>query len=625
MFTRTASFALSGSAANRALYGFRGVPALISSRGIHITAKTLNEQRPDGSNDKKKYEFIEKQKLKGYTEDLRTDGRRNPVEEEAEEELDVAYNTAKRARSKILSFFLGMSIAAAGYEAYVHRDELKQKIDGLRGVPEPAPPKKSDISSEPVIRLDSKLYKVTNSNPSSVPGLYICGNNEHGLVSEEKDTKYQAVLKRLGIFDNVLARSVYLGKKSGVLVDENGDLYQWGDGFGGDSTKPSLKGEKIVDAKISNDVIYARNDKGRVLYFPEDVEAQKLFSGSKEGWFGPTKTRYRELAISKPVRDIKCGKEHIVLLTDDGQVYTAATGYGKGIEKSWGQFGMPNLSQFDEAPKPNEVHEVTLLNKYVQNDQVKKRRITQIAAGDYFTMCLDSLGEVWAFGRNTYGAIGLEMDYNTEVISYPSQVRLSSYFKHDEFPHCINIAAGGDTAFATYLASNLYKLFENSVRKDGTFDMSNISDEEQEKLVHVAWGYGLNGELGSGHYVHGQSEPDKIKNVNNIEEFNEQKNRVENIGVKAWAPGEHHVAVTLSNNDVYIWGDNEYGQQGNGKRIRAPAPVPAPSLLEPGRPSKKTVTRTELINNRLELLDNGKFEQVITAGPDTTAIFYRKD
>ncbi|QPG76342.1 hypothetical protein FOA43_003728 [Brettanomyces nanus] len=596
--------------------GLRQLPKI--SRTFHNLAVAFNEQK-----DKKKYVFLKKQKLEGFSSSTGEEKPQPSSEQQAE--FNEAYGATKKTQTTFWALAI-VFIAVAGVEVYRKRDEFmkwynsKEAPDAELNIESP----NAEISSRKVFHLDKKLHKVTNPNPSSVPGLYVCGNNKHGISSEDSKLEQQLVMKRLSIFDNVLARSVCLGKKSGALVDDHGDLFQWGEGFGGDSKHPTVKGENLLKAEISNDTIYALNSKGEVVYLPESMEDQKYFSSKKKTWLGTQVKAFKRLTVTEPIQDIQCGKEHIVLLTRDGEVYTAATGFSKPIERSWGQFGLPNFSQFDEPPRINEVHNVTLLNKFVEDGKLRKRHIKQIAAGDFFTMCLDSMGRVWAFGKNTFGSIGREMDYNSEVISYPSEVKLvSKYFKRDELPRGISIAAGGDTAFATYASSNMYHLFEKSLQEDVSFGMEDIKDQELENLVHMAWGHGLKGQLGSGHYIHGQYEPTKIKNLNDIKEYNESTQRVEEIGVKSWAVGGSHIMVTLTNNDVYGWGDNEFGQLGNGRHGRVPEAVPMPSLLEPDD-TRKTMTLTEVINDRLQLADTNKFQQIIAVGPDTTAVYYKR-
>lgn len=565
---------------------------------------------------KRKYELIKTQRLNEIKQSL---------------PQDRVYNDANRITRclKIGLFTIIIFFGSATlYAGIFRRSDLKTWLDERRGV-------KTSKKEEGVIpaeyfekeeeRLNRKNAKVDNPNDSAEPGVYICGNNGSSLVCDNGRRKFQTVMKRLKIFDHKYARYVALGSKSGVLIDDNGDLFQWGDGFGGNSAKASLKGQNLVKACISHGAIYALSKNGQVIYMPESIEGQSHFKRTKKGWFGNSEVKFCKLNTTGQIKDIAAGKYHLVLLSNDGKVYTSATGCGEQIPSSWGQFGLPNLSQFDAPPENNKIYEVTLLNKYIDGKHVKSRKITKIAAGDYFTMCLDSTGRIWEFGKNTYGSIGTQMDYNAEVISFPSPVKLiSNYFRRDELPKCVDIAAGGQTAFATCTSSNIFNLFENSLEKGGNFNMDEIMGNSTDKLLHLSWGYGLKGELGTGRYVHGQFEPSKIKVLNNIQQYNEDKQEIENIGVKNWSVGGNHVVVMLNNMDVYVWGDNEYGQLGNGKKSRSAVPIAPPSLLEPGNHVKKALSKTEQANNRLQLKKTNRYEQVITAGPDTTAIYYKK-
>lgn len=587
-------------------------------RRYHSCGVILQSRKPSIDLEKKrKYEFIKRQRLN----ELQTSSEQN----KAYDDVNKIARYVKVGLFTIMIFFG----SAALYAGTLRKSDLRQWLDEKRGLKVAAAKEEKGIPAEffddKQESLHSKNVSLDNLNDSTEPGLYICGNGKYNVAYPKRPQKFQPVMKRLKIFDHKYARYVALGSKSAIFIDDNGDLFQWGDGFGGNSTKPSLKGENLVKACISNGTIYALSKDGQVIYMPESVEGQSLFKQTKKGWLRNTEVKYRKLSTDSKIKDIVTGKYHLVLLSTDGKVYTSATGCGKSIPSSWGQFGLPNLSQFDAPPENNTTHEVTLLNKYIEGDHVKSRIIKKIAAGDYFTMCLDSTGRIWEFGRNTYGSIGTQMNYNAEVISYPSPVKLiSNYFRRDEFPKCIDIAAGGQTAFATYTSSNMFHLFENSLEKGGNFDMEEITGNPKNKLFHFSWGHGLKGELGSGRFIHGQFEPSKIKILNDIRQYNEEKQEIENIGIEDWSVGESHVIATLNNGDVYAWGDNERGQLGNGKRSRTPIPVALPALLEPGNHDKKSISRTESINNRLQLKKTEQYEQVITAGPDTTAIYYRK-
>lgn len=580
---------------------------------------------------KKKYEFIQSQNLEesyNRLNEKRDPNHVSPSSSASQSSEEKTFQLTQKI--KLLAVGLVALVATVGgIQVYQNWTFIKSNYLGENGL---------ESFDEMYDRIKEKKEKkqkalevfsstITNPNDSSVPGVYICGNNQNKLVSEEGSFDYVPVFKRLDVFDHFVVKNITVGEKSGALINDKGDLYQWGAGFGGDSKVPTVKGKNLKKVQISNSTVYALCDNGEVLYLPENAELQKDVHEKEKGWLGSYGVSYFKLNVPKKnIVDIASGVEHLVLLDKNGSVYTTATGYNVKIERSFGQFGLPEFSQFDPPPQINQVSEVVLLNKYMKNGKVLNRKTVQIAAGDNFTLCLDRSGAVWAFGKNTHGALGSPINYDTEIIPYPTRVQfISTHFKRNEFPRCTNITAGGDTAYATFTSSNVYELFEKSLKAsddlDSRFTFEDISDAEENNL-HLSWGHGLKGELGLGYYVHGSSEPKKIKVLNDIKEFNEATSSLEKIGVKNWTVGRNHAIVTLENNDVYVWGDNEYGQLGNGKRIRAGAPVNIPSLLEPQTDTKMKFAR---YNNRLKLSDNGKFHQEIVAGRESTVIVYKKD
>lgn len=611
------------------------------SRCIHATAFKLNEnsemKRTTSSDDvdnsdtlkhlyTKKYEFIQKQNLEDSYNQFH---KENPQGESSSSSSRDEKTFQLTQRIKLLSAGLAtVVLTLVGLQVFQNWSFIKSEYfgDELESFDEMYDRIKEKKQKKQQ-RLETYSTTITNPNDSSVPGVYICGNNKNGLVTEDSQYDYVPIFKRLDVFDNFIVKDLAIGSKSGALINDKGDLYQWGSGFGGNSKEPTIKGKKLKKVQISNETLYVLSDHGEVFYLPENFKLQNEIKNIEKGWFRFYKANYFKLDVpsKSKIADISAGLQHIVLLDNNGSVFTSATGYETEIVKSFGQFGLPEFSQFDKPPKINEVYDVVLLNKYMKNGQLFNRQIKKISAGDNFTLCLDKAGTVWAFGQNTHGAIGSAINYDSEIIPYPKEVNFfSTHFKRNELPRCINIEAGGDTAFATFTSSNIYELFEKSLKKSNKFDESfNFDDLDvaEDNNLHLSWGHGLKGELGLGYFIHGSYEPKKIKVLNEIKEFKEATNTLERIGIKKWTVGEHHSVVTLENNDVYAWGDNEYGQLGNGKRIRSGAPSIPPSLLEPNTEKK---TKFAKFNNRLQLFDNGKIHQEIVAGRDTTAIVYKK-
>ncbi|KAH3679217.1 hypothetical protein WICPIJ_008686 [Wickerhamomyces pijperi] len=468
-----------------------------------------------------------------------------------------------------------------------------------------------------------ELPVITNQNGSDVPGLYLCGDNSNWCISEDKKSVELKFPLRFSWFDGKTLRDVHVGEFSGVAVDSNGDLIQWGRGFNNDNVPQySIKGQNITKATISNGVIYALTKKGEILTLPESDQAQAVTPGLiKRSWtFQTYETNFNKIASVEPIVDIQTGDQHLLALSKSGKVYAASTGLDKPTTKSQGQFGIPEFSQFNSAPEPGTLHDITLLNQAVfktakgKIDHVRARKIVQIAAGSNHSMALDSNGEVFTFGRNTYGQLGHPVNYNSEIIAVPKKVDLiAKQVNRDLFAKVVDIEANGDFSFCSVSAVPLYRL----VRTHGVDEDDDVTETTEDSFV-VGFGNNLKGQLGTGHYVHAQFDPVRIKELSKFEDYNETTNQLEKIEIANWSVGKEHTVIKLDNGDVLQWGANDFGQLGNGKKNRIPKPSNAPRLIEPDYTVEMYKDLTFV--NRLQLQDN----QQIKAGVQSTAVFYTK-
>lgn len=529
------------------------------------------------------------------------------------------------------------------------------------------------------------------------PGVYLWGSNEDGVVDPYSKVRMIKMPKRIAFFDGKVLRdlktnskmeervddlNIYLDDSKGqaaevdssfssaFAIDDHGDLVQWGKGFNEKDPTPkyTLKGLDLAKGEFSDRVLYLQTRKGEVLYIPIDEKTQKEMKKEKNGLFSTKAEPFiGKLDTSKvgKVADFKTGTNHLIVLGANKKAYVASTGIEGVYEnpKNHGQFGLLEYSHFEPAPKPNILHEIYLLNHEIltkkdplavpgkdrsvkEITKIMPREIVQIATGNYHTLARDSLGNVYLFGKNTFGQLGFQVTYATEKIPVPRQIEFfSQYFsKLNLFPQATDIRADSHSSFVTLNARNVSELLQS---KTGTTEFS--------ETFYFAFGKGLYGQLGLDYYTHANATPKKMSPLlHTLQEYDEGKRQMRQIGIADWTIGKNHVFVTLDNRDVLAFGNNKYGQLGNGKVKNQPSPASVLSIVEKEdcmkNPLKSGLPQVEAdsnvvnltryqnkLNNRMQLLGpvwmkyqdgDGKkrssnVEQVIVAGHEVSGVYYR--
>ena len=131
---------------------------------------------------------------------------------------------------------------------------------------------------------------------------------------------------------------------------------------------------------------------------------------------------------------------------------------------------------------------------------------TDISAGDYHSLAIDTAGNLWAWGRNNYGQLG---DGSTTDRYSPVQIKSDTTFK--------SVAAGTYHSLAIDTAGNLW-----------------------------AWGYNGYGQLGDGSTTN-RTSPVQIKSGTMF---------------KSVSAGKFHSLAIDTAGNLWAWGENYYGQLG---------------------------------------------------------------
>jgi alpha-tubulin suppressor-like RCC1 family protein len=423
------------------------------------------------------------------------------------------------------------------------------------------------------------------------PGVYAWGSNSGKVIDPSSNEKNIKLPHRISYFDDQLLRDLKLTENFGAAVTEKGDLVQWGLGYSKADATPviTLKGKDLAKIEVSEDRIIALSRNGSVYAIPasrDDQEGGKKLEQQKSSWSlwsssGKEAISFQNLTPAglgwgERVADISSGLEHCLMLTSNGRVFSSASSASSFPAK--GQMGIPGLT-WETRPQGryDQPHEIALLKGF---------DVKQIATGDYHSVVLDKLGRIFTFGDNTLGQLGCETQIGNPFISTPTILPIHKlYGSSAPASRVLSIAAGG---------VNTFFICETST-SNATSSEAGIAAPSR-RLPHSTFdlwaaGQGTCGSLGTGKWTHVSLGPTKVKALSGLSEFDERKNQLMPIKIKALSIGATHCSAILDNvtqtsvsnrssenetywgSDVVFWGGNERYQLGTGKRNNLNAPT----------------------------------------------------
>lgn len=416
------------------------------------------------------------------------------------------------------------------------------------------------------------------------PGLYIWGSNTGHVAAPDSNEPYVKTPRRLSYFDDVLLRDLKLDRNFGAAVLENGDLVQWGRAYSEDTAQPvvTLKGKDLKKIEISRDRVIGLSNNGIVYSIPVSKSDQE--GGHKPGessWIPFLNTSasisYRKLqpqnlGMGEKITSISGGLEHVLLLTNKGRVYAAAS--GTEDFPSRGQLGVPGVTWLTRPEGAYDMcHELTTLRGF---------KIQQVASGDFHSVALDEEGRVFSFGDNSSGQLGFNYNPEAPYVDTPSLLQVNRLYQGtNQVPKVTSISAGGTASFFSVDATRVAGPSE---------DPADIRTLGRVTADVWATGGGLRGSLGNGKWTHIQDQPTKVPTLSGLFEYDEKKRTVIPIRMAQISVGSTHASAIMDNvtyldaseqgtendtnwgADVLWWGGNEFYQLGSGKRNNVATP-----------------------------------------------------
>jgi alpha-tubulin suppressor-like RCC1 family protein len=240
----------------------------------------------------------------------------------------------------------------------------------------------------------------------------------------------------------------------------------------------------------------------------------------------------------------------------------------------WG-WGYNQFGQLGEAT--GTVVPIWNVALFAQVNQHGRPPITAIAAGDNHSLALDSGGRVWAWGANYSGQLG--------VGSNDSQITFASAILSLQGTTITAIAAGGDHTLALDSQGNVWAWGDN---RNGQLGIGSFDEKRNAparlgffppntRITRIAagaihslgidssgslwaWGANGNGQLGIGTMIDSFA-PARVH-------FPDGTLRIVTVA----AGGAHSLAVD-ANGNLWAWGFNQRGQLGNGTVIDSHVPA----------------------------------------------------
>lgn len=399
-----------------------------------------------------------------------------------------------------------------------------------------------------------------------------------------------------------------------AALDANGDCWLWGKGY--DPTGRVGKGLVGKDLKTlvpGQSKVFALSRSGKLYVFSPDSSLHSASSpastSGNSNWlsyFTSSRTQdipHVELEASGGLswgekwKQVAVGSHHLLALTTKGRLFSMPLSekgndfrqLGTREELVSSEPVLAPSSAPSSSSRPSK--DITYRTHLDPIPSLSTIPITHVATASHTSYAITSTSRLLSWGANSLGQTGLGGSNTTPLVPVPIEIVLSKAYPAGApiNVECVDVKAGGDTAFFTVKRSH-------PGRRGEWFDL-------------LACGSGLMGALGTGSYSSAQGVPGKVKVISGLQEYSEKEKTFKPLsiyrlsvspsaGASAGAAagegegeggigGTHAFAVldTLRGGegkeygrDVFAWGANVEYQLGMGKRTSIPIPTYIPAL-----------------------------------------------
>ncbi|NXU09441.1 RPGR regulator, partial [Pardalotus punctatus] len=300
-----------------------------------------------------------------------------------------------------------------------------------------------------------------------------------------------------------------------------------------------FKNDKPVLISCGDEHTAIITGKGKLYMFGSNDWGQ-LGLGSKNTVCKPTCVK--ALKPEKPKLAV-CGRNHTLVYTEKGNVYAAGG-------NSEGQLGL------GDTEERTTFHLISFFTN--------QHKIKQLAAGSYTSAAVTEDGQLFVWGDNSEGQIGLA---NETSVSVPCKVDVGKPVSSVSCGYYHSALITGDGKLYTFgePANGKLGLLPEQLKNNripqpvrGIMEKVNkvaCGGEHTVVLTETdvyTFGLGQYGQLGHGTFVFESSVPKSVKHL--------KRHKIRNI-----ACGENHTAVIADNGLMFTFGDGRHGKLGFGE------------------------------------------------------------
>ncbi|XP_054371581.1 probable E3 ubiquitin-protein ligase HERC4 isoform X2 [Molothrus ater] len=250
---------------------------------------------------------------------------------------------------------------------------------------------------------------------------------------------------------------------------------------------------------------------------------------------------------------VSCGEAHTLALNDKGQVYA----WGLATD---GQLGLPGTEECVRVPR--------------NIKSLSEIQIVQVACGYYHSLALSKGSEVFSWGQNKYGQLGLGYEYKKQTSPQMIKSLLGIPFAQ--------IAAGGAHSFVLTLSGAIFGWGRNKFGQLGLNDDTDryvptlLKSLRSQKVVHICCGEDHTAALTKegGVFTFGAGGYGQLGHNSTSHEINPRKvfELMGSVVTQITCGRQHTTAFVPSSGRIYSFGLGGNGQLGTGTTSNRKSP-----------------------------------------------------